>query len=113
MSDLTKEQIAILRDLLLQKQKETEETLSQLKDASQKVSLDEPIGRLSRMDALAGQQMAIANKSNLQNTLSKIKNALSKLDDEMFGHCIECEVPIAWKRLELYPESTHCMQCSK
>lgn len=77
------------------------------------VMLDQTsVGRLSRMDALQGQQMAIAAQRRRQMQLVKIDQALTRLDDGDYGYCISCDEEIAPKRLENDPAVPTCLQCA-
>jgi DnaK suppressor protein len=45
--------------------------------------------------------------------LSKIDQALAKVDDGTFGTCEDCEEPIEPRRLEARPVSTLCIACKE
>ena len=45
--------------------------------------------------------------------LSKIDQALSKIDQGTFGTCEDCEEPIEARRLEARPVSTLCIACKE
>ena len=45
--------------------------------------------------------------------LKKIDKALKKMDDGEYGICVECEEPIAPKRLEARPETELCIRCKE
>jgi DnaK suppressor protein len=45
--------------------------------------------------------------------LSKIDQALYRIDDGTFGTCEECEEPIEPRRLEARPVSTLCIACKE
>lgn len=76
------------------------------------VELDQSrVGRLSRMDALQGQQMAMEMKRRNTEKLLAIENALKRIETETFGECFICDQPIALKRLELDPTYTRCIDC--
>ncbi|MEL6290731.1 MAG: TraR/DksA C4-type zinc finger protein, partial [Pseudomonadota bacterium] len=67
------------------------------------------VGRVSRIDAIQAQQMALANKRNRQRELAQIEAALTRLDDGDFGYCVTCDEPINPKRLGLNPAVPTCM----
>jgi DnaK suppressor protein len=77
------------------------------------VMLDQTsVGRLSRMDALQGQQMALAAQRRRQMGLVRIAQALTRLDDGDYGYCISCGEEIAPKRLEHDPAAPTCLRCA-
>lgn len=76
------------------------------------VALDQQsVGRLSRMDAMAVQNMAAAAERARQAMMVKIDAALRRLDDSDYGYCMECDEPIAPKRLEADPTASLCIAC--
>jgi DnaK suppressor protein len=75
------------------------------------VSLDEPIGRLSRMDAIQQQQMAGAQRRQAELRLRQVQSALSRIQAGSYGICLRCEGPISAARLKAKPEATLCRQC--
>ncbi len=70
------------------------------------------VGRLSRMDAMQSQAMAQAGAERQQQRLVLIEQALHRLDDDIFGRCLDCDDFIALARLELEPTSEHCIKCA-
>ena len=63
MDELTEEQLDHLRAAIIATQDELRQLLANTADGAKPVDLDEPIGRLSRMDAMQQQGMAKANRS--------------------------------------------------
>lgn len=88
-------------------------SLTQTQEHAKPVDLDEPIGRLSRMDAIQQQQMALANRARAQASLQQVELSLSLIaqEPERYGLCTRCEEPIGYKRLKARPESNVCMSC--
>jgi len=78
---------------------------------SRPVALDEPIGRLSRMDALQQQSMAKANRSAAELRLQRVEAALRRIASDDYGSCLRCEEPVGFKRLKVQPEATLCIGC--
>lgn len=82
-------------------------------DARATVELDQAaVGRLSRMDALQQQQMALAEQRRRQQTLQRIEAALRRIDDGSWGECTACGEPIADARLHMDPAVTLCLNCA-
>lgn len=77
------------------------------------VTLDQAsVGRVSRVDAMQAQQMALATERNRERELGQIEAALTRLDDGDYGYCIMCGEPIAEKRLRLNPAVPTCIDCA-
>lgn len=75
------------------------------KSSTRPVSLDESIGRVSRIDAIQNQQMALAAERRRVQELQRI-------DSGDYGYCIVCEEEISEKRLELDPTYSICVECA-
>ena len=71
------------------------------------------VGRLSRMDAMQGQQMALESERRRQVQLLQVKVALTRIETGSFGHCLVCEEEIAMGRLQINPAATRCVDCSE
>ena len=111
MNELTDEQIEGLQDALRQLQTEIESSLRSTREAAQPVDLDEPIGRLTRMDAIQQQKVTSANRRTNDIRLQQVKQALAAMRSGRYGLCRRCEDPIGFPRLEARPESPYCIDC--
>ena len=77
------------------------------------VELDQQsVGRLSRMDAIQIQAMAVATETRRQDRLQMIQAALQRLDDGEYGYCLACDEDIPAKRLAIDPAVTRCVDCA-
>lgn len=82
-------------------------------DARATVELDQAsVGRLSRMDAMQQQQMALAEQRRRKQTLQRIEAALRRIEDGSYGECTECGAPIAEARLRMDPAISLCLDCA-
>lgn len=82
------------------------------------VTLDqESVGRLSRIDAMQVQAMALAlalaAQLHRQAERNRIDAALRRLDTGDYGWCVRCGDEIQAKRLDHAPASTMCLACAK
>ena len=93
---------------------ETESTLATAQASTQTVELDQTsVGRVSRIDAIQQQKMALAGQRRRQELLIKIDNALRRIDSGDYGTCVKCDEEIAPKRLELDPTVLTCIRCAE
>jgi len=105
--------IRLLSSLLLERKATLIEEEEAGKQAAQIVELDQTsVGRVSRMDAMQGQAMAIAANQRRQIELQKIGAALKRIDQEEYGYCLECDEEIAEPRLKLDPATSLCIACA-
>jgi DnaK suppressor protein len=109
---MNKQELAQLRDKLNMLKAELQELAAADRAAAEPVELDQvKMGRLSRMDALQGQQMALEVARRRQQQLVAIDGALGRLDGEAFGDCFICGEPIGLQRLLAAPSLTRCIGC--
>jgi DnaK suppressor protein len=77
------------------------------------VALDQQsVGRLSRIDAMQQQQMALAAGRQRDAQIVRIRNALDRMDKGDFGICVGCGEDIAEKRLAADPAAHVCVACA-
>ena len=106
------EQHAVKRQLL-DDLNALEKEIKELQDLTKPITPECALGTLGRFELMNDQ---VIYEKTLKEALlrqTKLKYALSKIDHEDFGLCIECDEPISFDRLLLLPESTHCMECLK
>ena len=109
--DLTDDQIDELRIRLVQLRDELTDQMRATKEGARPVALDEPIGRLTRMDAIQQQSMSKANRSQLDLKLRQIEQSLSLIEQGEYGLCRRCEEAIGYARMSARPESPYCLNC--
>ena len=110
--ELGQQQIDALRAALESRRDELENQLSMGVEAANPVSLDQQsVGRVSRADAIQQQQMALAGREQAEALLRQVALALSRIDDGVYGYCLNCEQPIAPARLEAQPHASLCLDC--
>lgn len=78
------------------------------------VTLDQDsVGRLSRIDAMQVQAMALAQAKRRASERLAIDAALERIELVDYGYCIKCGDDIAPARLEHNPAVTVCIDCAK
>lgn len=82
-------------------------------EASKPVAPDNAIGRLTRMEAINARSISEANLHSARARLTRLENALKRIDTDDYGICAACEEPIPFKRLLLMPEAVRCVRCSE
>jgi DnaK suppressor protein len=68
----------------------------------------QPLGEMS-------QAIASGRNRNRAEVLARVVAALARIDDDpdSYGSCMECDEPIAAKRLELLPYVELCVECQQ
>ena len=111
MHELTDKQRSELHSALLELRQELLKQLEDSIDGSKPVSLDQPIGRLSRMDAMQQQSMVQANRRTARTRLQRTEAALRRYDGDAYGLCVACEEEVGYARLKAQPEAPFCIDC--
>jgi DnaK suppressor protein len=110
---MTPEQFEHFRELLEALRQELLASKDAARDSTKPVTLDQAsVGRLSRMDAMQGQAMAIEAQRRREIQLQRIHSALARIRSGDFGLCTACEEEIALRRLETDPAATLCIACA-
>ncbi len=110
---MTADQIQQCKDKLIQLQKEHQELEDEFATADGIVVLDQSsVGRLSRMDAMQGQQMALQASRRREIHAAAIEGGLRRIELGNFGNCFCCEEEIPYPRLEADPTNTRCVNCA-
>lgn len=112
-AELSKDQVATAARTLERLRAELREQMELSAGGARTVELDEPIGRLTRMDALQQQQMVQAQRRRHELRLVQIEAALAALTRGEYGLCNRCDDPIGWPRLETRPETPLCLDCQR
>lgn len=67
--------------------------------------------RKSKIEILrSGGQQAL---SHSPHDIRKIDRALKRIEEGQYGLCLDCGSGIEFARLEIIPESTHCIVCAR
>ena len=102
------------RALLLDRQTELHELSDISAQSRGAVELDHAsVGRVSRIDAIQQQSMALASERRREQEQQRIKSALARMDDEEYGYCIACGEAIPEARLRFDPSIATCVSCAK
>ena len=109
---LSNHQISELCDQLKVVQKELQQQLNQSEKNTGPVILDQQsVGRVSRIDAIQQQQMAVANHQQTAVLLKRVSAALNRIDADEYGFCQQCGEPIGFARLQVQPFAPNCLDC--
>ena len=114
---MTKRKDINLRTLAQKLIKQRQEILDDAKrseESRRPVKLDQTsVGRLSRMDAIQFQAIALETERRRQSELQHINNALERIKKNDFGECLICGEFIKAKRLEIDPSISVCIDCAE
>ena len=112
VTELSQQQIEALRSTLVSSQQALQEQMLSTDSSTKPVTLDQQsVGRVSRVDAIQQQQMAIANQQQADQLLKRIELALLRINSGEYGTCLKCDEPIAFARLQAQPYASLCIDC--
>ena len=113
MTDLQRDDAAVEERLRARRAKLVEAGAAHEEDR-RPVKLDPTsMGRLSRMDAIQDQAMAIEIERRREVELARIDAALERLAEGEYGYCVTCGQVIEPRRLELDPSTPLCLGCAR
>lgn len=91
--------------------RELEDSMESTKEDREAISPDKSIGRLSRLDSMQMQQMALGMNNRMQEEARQLKEALKRIDNSRYGICEMCRQDIPMERLEFQLDATICVDC--
>ncbi|GJM35609.1 MAG: dksA/traR C4-type zinc finger family protein [Saprospiraceae bacterium] len=109
---MTKEEREVLKQRILEQITQTEKEIVHLEEATQPISPENSIGRISRMDAINNKGVSEATLRSARRKMSNLQFALNKIDSPEFGICSRCKSPIPPARLMFMPQSDRCVRCA-
>lgn len=105
--DLFREKLLAMRQTLLAQDEMSEEGRAP-------VTLEQDsVGRLSRIDAMQMQAMALAQQRRREGERAAIDAALRRIEEGEYGYCVICGDDIAEARLSNLPSVTSCIECAR
>lgn len=105
--EIFRAKLAARREELLQEDRMSEG------DRAPVVLEQDSVGRLSRIDAMQVQAMALAQARRRVSERAAIDAALERIAADDYGTCVKCGDDIASARLENSPAVTTCIECAK
>ena len=113
MARSKKSSLGAIRGKLLEERAALEEAGSVSEDSRKPVTLDQQsVGRLSRMDAMQVQAMAVASENRRRIRRQRIEAALRRMEEDEFGYCVTCGDEIEIDRLATDPSTPNCIVCA-
>jgi len=109
---MTEKEILQIKETI---EKDIASVKAQIIDLEEKVKPISPdcgLGRLTRLEAMGEQHVNNKVLDEARVRLTRLGNALQRIDKPMFGICIECEESIGVGRMSIRPESVRCVECA-
>jgi DnaK suppressor protein len=90
----------------------TKEEIEELIELTKPISLDNSIGRLSRMDAINNKTINEKALRDKKRNLQKLERAVERHEEGKLGTCLKCGDKIPFGRLKIMPYTTRCVKCA-
>lgn len=109
---MQKDQLVVIRNLLL-KQKSSLLNKSQIYKIEQQENDDLRGDEVDQATSESSNHLALRLQERERLLIHKIDRALSKIDEGIFGLCIECGEKMSFKRLLARPVADLCIACKE
>ena len=118
--EMKKVELKVYRERLLLLRARLRGDVHAMADAALKKTRSESSGDLSFMPIHMAdlgtdnfeQEFTLSLMENEETTLAQIEAALARIDDGLYGTCVECEARIPKARLNAIPYTPHCVKCA-
>jgi DnaK suppressor protein len=109
---IDRERYLLLKGMLEERRREIHEKLRSLRDQIPLPAPDVKDAEEQSVDDFV-QEVDLALMQMKSETLKKIDEAISRLEDGTYGRCQECDVEIAAARLHALPFAALCRDCQE
>ena len=109
---MTKKEKQIIKEKIETDIEILKDQIAHLEEKVQPISPDCGLGRLTRLEAMGEQHVNNKVLDEARIRLTRLINALRRIDTPMFGICIECDESIGVGRMSVRPESVRCVACA-
>jgi DnaK suppressor protein len=109
MTDKEKEELKTIIDNQIES---IREEITELIELTKPITLDNSIGRLSRMDAINNKTINEKALRDKKRTLQKLERAVERYGENKLGTCLKCGEAIPFGRLKIMPYTTRCVKCA-
>ncbi len=110
---LTKKELKRFQEMLLEKRRAVLDRARQTLSENMTLDTNDLPDEMDLASSEYIQSFEFRLRGREKSLLTKLDNALRKIDEGTFGTCETCEEPIGKKRLEARPETTLCIRCKE
>ena len=118
---MTKKELSGFRRLILKKKEEINDEIRHISDdtlnKSQKDASGDISGYTYHMADVAtdnyDREFSLGLASKDRKSLYELEDALKRIEDGVFGVCLDCGCPISKTRLKVVPQARLCIKCQE
>jgi len=109
---MTPDQRTQIKTKIIEEIVHLQKQIKALEAITQPIAPDCSLGRLTRVEAMNEKAVndKILDESRMK--FKRLQSALSRVEREDFGICVDCQEDIAMGRLMIRPESVRCITCA-
>ena len=112
MDQLDEKAMQVLKNLLIEMRAQLKEQIKLSNPAVNVVKLDQTsVGRVSRIDAIQHQAIAVALQNKAKQQILNVNKALEAMEVGDYGFCVSCGQGVSMPRLLVRPEANLCLSC--
>ncbi|HDL18360.1 MAG TPA: TraR/DksA family transcriptional regulator [Bacteroidetes bacterium] len=108
---MTKKELKILRDLLLQRRQEILERVGASSEEIGMLQAENAADWVDRVSLDDAMNNLMSKESELARELEGIMESIKKIDGGEYGICEQCYNGISFERLEVVPTAKYCIRC--
>ncbi|MCC5022645.1 MAG: hypothetical protein J6386_07540 [Candidatus Synoicihabitans palmerolidicus] len=101
------------RSIIQTRLNEIADEIESLSGDTEAISPDVSIGRLSRLDSMQHQRLALAAKRRHEEERNRLIEELRRIESGALGRCLLCGNDIAVERLDYQPDLVTCVPCTQ
>ena len=75
------------------------------------IAIEKSADQMDEIQYASERDLAIRNVDRESKLLRQVRAALRRIQDGIFGTCVDCELEISPKRLAAVPWASRCIQC--
>jgi DnaK suppressor protein len=109
---MTRQQKEAIKEKIIKDLSCVDKEIQDLQTLCKPISPECALGDLARFELMHEQVISEKTLDQALKRQKRLEYALRKVETQDYGLCIECEEEIAYERLLLVPESTHCIKCA-
>lgn len=109
---MTEQEKEELLEIIHDQIESTKVEVKELIELTKPISLDNSIGRLSRMDAINNKTINESALREKKKILQKLERAKERSKEDKLGTCLKCGEEIPFGRLKIMPYTTRCVKCA-
>jgi DnaK suppressor protein len=108
---MDKKKVKLYRDRLLERRESLFSQVTEAEMSSRERDLEATQDPADMAANAYTKELLISMSANDRRLLSLIDEALLRVENGEFGHCVNCDEPVSERRLDAVPWARYCLKC--